>query len=262
MAADLERLIVDAGPETIAGFLAEPVTGGGGCVVPPPTYHAEIQSVLAKYDVPFFADEVITGFCRTGNWFGSQTMGIDPSAMTLGKALSSAYQPIAALVVSGEIYQGMEKASDEVGSFAHGATYSGHPVASAVALKAIELMEQRDTLGHVQSVMPAFERRLRALEEHPLVGDVRVCGLMGAVELIADKKTKRMFDPVGSVALALFAAAQRHGLIVRSSPSGDTIAFCPPLIISDAEIGGMFDRFELALADVEAEVSSQRAAQA
>jgi 4-aminobutyrate---pyruvate transaminase len=258
MADELERLILEEGAETIAGFIAEPVTGGGGVIVPPATYYDEIQAVLARYDIPFFSDEVITGFCRTGNWFGTQTFGISAQTMTLGKGLSSAYQPIAALVVSGEIYEGMEAASDQVGVFAHGATYSGHPVAAAVALRCIQLMEERKLLHHVRSVMPAFERRLRAMADHPLVGDVRVCGLMGAVELVADKSTRRMFDPVGSVAAAVFGAAQRHGLIVRTSPSGDTLAFCPPLVVTEAEIDEMFDRFERALAEVEADVAALR----
>jgi 4-aminobutyrate---pyruvate transaminase len=258
MAHDLEQLILEAGAETIAGFIAEPVTGGGGVIVPPDGYYAAIQEVLARYDIPFFSDEVITGFCRTGNWFGSQTFGIHPRSMTLGKGLSSAYQPIAALVLSGDIYDGMERGSDQVGSFAHGATYSGHPVASAVALRCVQLMEERNVLDHVRSVMPVFERRLRAFADHPLVGDIRVCGLMGAVELVADKATRRMFDPVGSVATALFGAAQSRGLIVRPSPSGDTIAFCPPLVITEEEIDELFDRFELALADVEADVAAVR----
>jgi 4-aminobutyrate--pyruvate transaminase len=256
MASELERLIIEQGPETIAGFVAEPVTGGGGVIVPPDGYYDEIQSVLARYDVPFFADEVITGFCRTGNWFGSETFGIRPQSMTLGKGLSSAYQPIAALVLSGDIYDGMEAASDQVGVFAHGATYSGHPVASAVALRSIQLMEERKIVDHVRSVMPVFEQRLRSFTDHRLVGDVRVCGLMGALELVADKPTRRMFDPVGSVAGAVFGAAQRHGLIVRTSPSGDTIAFCPPLVITEEEINELFDRFERALADVEADVGA------
>ena len=182
-------LIQAEGPETVAGFLAEPVTGGGGVVVPPPGYYDAMQRVLDSYGIPFFADEVVTGFCRTGSWFGCETFGIRPQTMSLGKGLSSAYQPIAALVVSSDIYEGLEKGSDNVGTFAHGATYSGHPVAAAVALRCVQLMEERDVLGHVRQVMPTFERRLRTLGDHPLVGDVRVCGLMGAVEFVADKAT-------------------------------------------------------------------------
>jgi 4-aminobutyrate---pyruvate transaminase len=249
LATELDDLIGREGPETIAGFIAEPVTGGGGVVVPPAGYYDAIQSVLDRHRVPFFADEVITGFGRTGNWFGCDTFGIRPEAMSLGKGLSASYQPIAALVLSGDLYEGVELGSDQVGSFAHGATYSGHPVAAAVALRAVQLMEERDLVGHVRDVAPVFERRLRALADHPLVGDIRACGLMGAVELVADKHTRRMFDPVGSMAGAVQGAAQRRGLIIRVSPCGDTLAFSPPLIITAAEIDEVFDRFELALGD-------------
>ena len=244
---ELESLIVAEGPETIAGFLAEPVAGAGGVIIPPPGYHDGVQHVLARYDIPFCADEVITGFCRTGEWFGTQAVGIQPSTMSLGKGLSSAYQPIAALVLSGDLYEGLEKGSDNVGTFAHGATYSGHPVAAAVALRCVQLMEERDIVGHVRSVAPTFERRLRALADHPLVGEVRVIGLMGAVEFVADKATRRGFDPPGRVALAVANAALSHGLIVRNTSVADTICFSPPLVITEPEINELFDRFTAAL---------------
>ncbi|HUR50296.1 MAG TPA: aminotransferase [Acidimicrobiales bacterium] len=255
MADELDELIQREGPETIAGFLAEPVTGGGGVIVPPPNYYAAVQEVLTRYEVPFFADEVITGFGRTGNWFGVQTFGLEADTMTLGKGLSSAYQPIAALVISGDIYEGIEKGSNEVGKFAHGATYSGHPVASAVALRTIELMEERDIIGHVQAVMPRFEARLRALADHPLIGDVRVCGLMGAVELVADKSTRERFDPARGVSEKVHRAAQARGVIVRHIAIAESIGFSPPLVIDDAEIDELFDRFALALDDAEAQLS-------
>ena len=254
MADELDELIQREGPETIAGFIAEPVTGGGGVVVPPSSYYPAVQEVLGRYGIPFFVDEVINGFGRTGSWFGAQTFGIDADTMTLGKGLSSAYQPIAALVVSADIYEGLEKGSDEVGSFAHGATYSGHPVAAAVALRTIELMQERDLVGHVQSVMPRFEARLRAFADHPLVGDVRVAGLMGAVELVTDKATKGRFDPVGKAAAVVQNAAQARGLIVRGIGVAESVGFAPPLVITDEEIDELFDRFALALDDAAAEL--------
>jgi 4-aminobutyrate--pyruvate transaminase len=257
MADELDELIQQQGPATIAGFLAEPVTGGGGVIVPPPTYYPAVQEVLRRYDIPFFVDEVINGFGRTGEMFGAQTFGIDADTMSLGKGLSSAYQPIAALVVSADIYEGMEKGSDDVGSFAHGATYSGHPVAAAVALRTIELMEERDVIGHVQSVMPRFEARLRALADHPLVGDVRVKGLMGAVELVTDKATKGKFDPVGKAAAVVQDAAQARGVIVRGIGVAESIGFSPPLIITESEIDELFDRFELGLDDAAATLLSR-----
>jgi 4-aminobutyrate--pyruvate transaminase len=257
MADELDELIQQQGPETIAGFLAEPVTGGGGVIVPPPSYYPAVQEVLRRYDVPFFVDEVINGFGRTGSMFGAQTFGLDADTMSLGKGLSSAYQPIAALVVSADIYEGMEKGSDEVGTFAHGSTYSGHPVAAAVALRTIELMEERDVIGHVRSVMPRFEARLRALGDHPLVGDVRVKGLMGAVELVSDKATKGRFDPIGKAAGVVQAAAQGRGVIVRGIAVAESIGFSPPLIITESEIDELFDRFALALDDAAATLLSR-----
>jgi 4-aminobutyrate--pyruvate transaminase len=254
MANELDELIQREGPDTVAGMIAEPVTGGGGVIVPPESYYAAVCGVLDRYGIPFFADEVITGFGRTGNWFGVQSLGIDADTMTLGKGLSAAYQPIAALVVSADIYEGIEKGSDEVGTFAHGATYSGHPVAAAVALRTIELIEERDIIGHVKAVAPQFETRLRALAGHPLIGDVRAIGLMGALELVRDKATKQRFEPVGRAAAVVQAAAQERGVIVRAMGVADSIGFAPPLIINEAEIDEMFDRFALGLDDAAAEL--------
>lgn len=254
LASNLEGLISREGPDTVAGFLAEPATGGGGVVVPPPTYYDEVQRVLERHDVMFFADEVITGFCRTGNMFGVETFGIRPDTMALAKGLSSAYQPIAALVVSNEIYEGMEAGSDSVGSFLHGATHSGHPVAAAVALRCIELIEERDLLSHVRRVAPRFAQRLGAFGDHPLVGDVRGVGLMGAIEFVADKVARRSFEPVGSFAQAVRARAEELGVIVRAAPVGDTIVFSPPLIINEEEIDELFDRFGRAVDEVTGEL--------
>jgi 4-aminobutyrate--pyruvate transaminase len=249
MAANLEALILTEGPDTVAAFIAEPVTGAGGVIVPPPGYYAAIQAVLAKYDVLFLADEVITGFGRTGNMFGCETCGIKPDTMTLAKGLSSAYQPIAALVLSDEIYRGLELGSDQLGAFAHGTTYSGHPVAAAVALRTIQIMERRDILGHVRTVSRRFASRLAGFRDHPLVGEVRVAGLMAAVELVADKTTRRCFDEAGTVARRVRDRAEELGVIARQIPAGDSIAFSPPLIITEAEIDEMFDRFGRALDD-------------
>ena len=254
LADELDELIQREGPDTIAGFLAEPVPGAGGVIVPPPGYYDAVQAVLRRYAIPFFDDEVINGFGRTGSWFGAQTFGIDADTMTLGKALSSAYQPISALVVSGDIYDGIEKGSDEVGTFAHGSTYAGHPVAAAVALRTIELMQERDLVGHVRAVSPRFQQRLRSLADHPLVGDVRGVGLMGAVELVTDKPTKGRFDPVGAGAATVAQAAQARGVIVRNIAVAESVAFSPPLVINEAEIDELFDRFALALDDAEAQL--------
>lgn len=251
LAGELEETILAEGPDTVAAFIAEPITGAGGVVIPPAGYYAKIQEVLKRYDVLFLADEVITGFHRTGELWGCQTMGIQPDTMSMAKGLTSAYQPLSAVALSGEIYQGIEKGSAEIGFFAHGTTYAGHPVGCAVALKVLDLIEERDIGGHVAQVSRTFEKRLAALLDHPLVGEVRSRGLMGAVEFVADKQTRRGMQPVGAFARQVCARAEEHyQLICRPMPGSDTCAFSPPLIISEEEIDEMFDRFGKALADV------------
>jgi 4-aminobutyrate---pyruvate transaminase len=250
LANNLEEMIVSEGPETVAAFIAEPVMGAGGVVVPPAGYFEKIQAVLAKHDVLFLDDEVICGFGRTGNPFGCQTYGIKPDTITMAKALSSAYLPISAVAINNEIYEGVMEESNRIGVFAHGFTYSGHPVASAVALKNLELMEERDVMGHAARVSPVFQSRLNALSDHPLVGEARGVGLVGAVELIADKSAKRNFQPGQGVGAYLSDRATDHGLIIRAM--GDNIGLCPPLIITDAQINEMFDRLATALDETEA----------
>ncbi len=247
LAENLEKMILDEGPDTVAAFVFEPVMGGGGCVPPPATYFEKIQAVLKKYDVLVMADEVITGFGRTGNMFGCDTYNIKPDIMTLAKALSSSYLPISALMVTEEIYSVVRDHSEKIGFFGHAFTTTGHPVAVAVANRAQQLMEERDIVGHVRRVSPAFQNGLRAFADHPLVGNVRGVGLMGAVELVADKASKRSFDPSFKVKDFLRHRAQEHGLIVRAVLQGDTLAFSPPLIITEAEIGEMMKRFGQAL---------------
>lgn len=253
LAAELEETIQREGPETVMAFIAEPVTGGGGVVLPPRTYYEKVQAVLKKYDVMFLADEVINGFGRTGNFFGCETFGISPATMSLAKGLTSAYQPLAALVVPPEVYRGMEMASDRVGSLAHGTTYAGNPVATAVGVKVLDLMAERDIIGHVRRVAPHFKARLDRLLAHPLVGHVRAVGLMGAVEFVADKAAKKLFAPEGSFAAKVRARGEDFGVITRGAPVGDVIAFSPPLIITEAEIDEAFDRFGAALDAVTAE---------
>ncbi len=250
LADNLERLIQNEGPDTVAGFIAEPVMGAGGVIIPPPTYFEKIQAVLRRYDVLMLADEVICGFGRTGNMWGCETFGIEPDTVTVAKALSSAYLPISALMVSQEIFDAMVAESEKIGIFAHGFTYSGHPACAAVAARTIELMEERQIVQHVRSVAPRFRERLTALADHPLVGDARAVGLIGGVELVADRESKRSFGAGQGVGAYVAERAEAHGLIVR--PLLDTIAFCPPLIITESEIDEMFDRFARALDDAEA----------
>lgn len=261
LAGKLEILIAREGADTIAAFIAEPVTGAGGVIIPPSSYYPAIQDVLNRHDISFIADEVITGFGRTGSMFGSETLNIRPDAMTLAKGLTSAYQPLAAIVIPDRIYQGLKTGSDATagGFFVHGATYSGHPVGCAVALKVLEIFEKRQLLTHIQSVADTFSRRIHAFGDHPFVGHTRAIGLMGAVELVIDKDMGGQAVPaVGLGKLVKEIAENRYGLIYRSS--GHICAFSPPLIISDAEIHELFDRFGKALADAIAVASKEQLA--
>lgn len=246
MAEDLERLIQEEGPETIAAFFAEPVMGAGGVIVPPKTYFEKVQAILKKYDILFVADEVICGFGRTGKMFGTETFGLEPDVMTMAKALSSAYLPISAVMVNEKVYQGIRGETGKIGSFGHGYTYSAHPVAAAVANETLAIYAERDILSHVGAVAPRMQERLRRLGDNPLVGEARGIGLIGAVELVADKKTKANFDPALTVGAKVANTAQENGVILRAM-AGDIIAFSPPLIITEAEIDEMMDRFEAAL---------------
>src|SRR3984885_13597060 len=199
MAENLDALIEREGPDTVAAFIAEPVQGSGGVVVPPRGYFAKIQEVLRKHDVLFIADEVICGFGRTGNMFGCETYGIAPDIMTVAKSLSSAYLPISATIIKETLYQGLASNSEKLASFTHGFTYSGHPVCAAVALETLKIYEERDLIGHVRAIAPRFQAGLRRLLDHPLVGDVRGVGLMAGVELVRDKATKQPFDAKAGV---------------------------------------------------------------
>ncbi|MBP2313419.1 aspartate aminotransferase family protein [Azospirillum soli] len=245
LAESLEKFILAEGPDTIAAMFAEPVMGAGGVIVPPATYFAKIQAVLKKYDILLVADEVICGFGRTGNFWGSQTFGIQPDILTCAKQLSSGYLPISAVLVSDAVYRACVDESRKIGTFGHGYTYSAHPVAAAVAIETLKIYEERDIVGHVRSVTPLFQRRLKALADHPLVGEARGVGLIGAIELVADKAAKTPFDPVGRAGAMVSALAQENGLITRAM--GDSLALCPPLIIDEADINAMFDRLTKSL---------------
>lgn len=246
MAANLEKLIIDEGPETIAAMIAEPIQGAGGVILPPKGYFPAIAKVLAKYDIALIDDEVITGFGRTANWFGAETYDMRPDSMTVAKALSSAYLPISAVVLSPELCSVVEEESGKIGTFGHGFTYSGHPVAAAVALKTIEIYQSRHVMDHVRMVAPHFQKKLSALADHPLVGDASGVGLIGGLEIVTDKTTKASFDPAKAAAATIAKFAENEGVIVRPL-MGDRIAICPPLIIEVTEIDELFDRFTRAL---------------
>lgn len=247
LADSLEQRILTEDPETIAAMIGEPVMGAGGVILPPATYWEKIQQVLKKYDVLLIADEVICGFGRTGRMWGSETYGLQPDILVCAKALTSGYVPLAAILISDAIYQGMVRESEKIGVFAHGFTYSGHPVPSAVALETLRIYEETDILAHVERVAPRMQNALRELADHPLVGEARGIGLIGGVELVANKETKAPFDPNRGAGAYLVKHAQAHGLIVRAM--GDVIGICPPLIIREDEIDVLFERLGLALDD-------------
>ena len=241
--ADLEALIDREGADTIAAFFAEPVQGAGGVIVPPASYFPKLQAVLRKHGILLVADEVITGFGRTGSLFGCDTFGIRPDLMTVAKALSSAYMPISATLVSREVYEGVLEGSRRNGAFAHGVTYAGHPVAAAVAVEALRIYEERDIVGHVRRVAPRFQARLEALRAHPMVAHHRGLGLIGALELVVDRQARTTPDAAALAYLTnvLFA----EGVIAR--PIRGALAFSPPLIITEAQVDELFDKVGRAL---------------
>jgi len=246
-AEELEALIQAEGPETIAAFFAEPVMGAGGVIVPPRTYFEKIQTVLRRHDILFVADEVICGFGRTGNTWGSQTFGLEPDMITTAKQMSSGYIPISALMINEKVYGPVRENAGCIGILGHGYTYGGHPVSCAVALEALAIYEERDVFGHAASVGPHLQARLRTLADHPLVGEVRGVGLIAGVEISRDKAARQPFDPSQGAGLAMSRFLHQHGVITRVI--GDTVAFAPPLIITVAEIDAMVDRVAAALDD-------------
>ena len=259
LAANLEGLILREGPDTVAAFFAEPVMGAGGVIVPPATYFDRIQPILKKYEILFVVDEVICGFGRTGNMFGAQTFDLRPDIMTLAKALSAGYQPISASLVTNQLYETLLAQSDKLGIFGHGYTYSGHPVPVAVALETLKIYEERDIVAQVRRLGPRLQAGIRSYADHPLIGEARGIGLIGAVEVVRDKATKQSFDPKAGVAAYLVRRAQHHGAILRNMP-GDIVAFSPPLIISESEIDEMLSCFGKALDDTWAMVKEKQLA--
>ncbi|MEZ5792437.1 MAG: aminotransferase [Nitratireductor sp.] len=247
LVASLEAMIEREGPETIAAFIAEPVMGAGGVILPPRGYFEAIRPILRQHDILMIADEVITGFCRTGNWWGSTTLNVEPDTISAAKQLTSAYAPLGAVMVPQKMMDAFEAQSAKLGTFGHGYTYGGHPLGCALGVKAIEIYQRRNILEHVRSLIPQFERRLKALGDHPMVGETRSCGLVGALEMVSSKQTRKPFDPKKAVGPTVVRMIQEHGLILRAI--GDSIALCPPMIITEDELDTLFDRLELGLKD-------------
>ena len=245
LADQLEARILEEGPESIAAFIAEPVMGVGGVILPPKSYFPKVQAVLRRHDILFIADEVICGFGRTGNMFGSTTFDIEPDILTFAKGISSAYFPISAAVISEAIHKVLEEESARNGMFSHGFTYSGHPVGAAVALEAVRICEERDIPGHVREVGSNFLAGLRDLAAHPFVSDVRGIGLMAAIDLDASDVHGDQLGPRAKLGDLLVDLAQQHGLLLRAV--GDTVVMAPPLVISDAEVSELLYKLSGAL---------------
>ncbi len=243
---NLEAMIVNEGPETIAAFWAEPVMGAGGVIVPPPGYYAKVQALCAKYDILFVVDEVICGFGRLGHMFGSQAFDLKPDIMIVAKALSAGYQPIAAVLVNERVFAALSDEAGRLGVFGHGFTYSGHPVPVAVALETLKIYEEREIVAHVRDVAPRFQEGLRRLARYPFVGEVRGMGLIAGIEIVKDKATREAFEPHLRAALAVEANCFEEGLVVRAV--GDTVAVSPPLVITAEQVADLLARLDRGLA--------------
>jgi len=230
-AGELEAKINELGKDNVAAFIAEPVQGAGGVIVPPSTYWPEIQRICDAYDVLLIADEVICGFGRTGKWFGSETFDIRPDIMTIAKGLSSGYMPISGSVVSDRI---AEEFAQKGGDFFHGYTYSGHPVAAAVALENLRIMEEEKIVDHAAAISPYFAEKWSTLGDHPLVGEVRLCGLLGAIQMRPDANSRAPFAQPGAVGKVFKDIAPENGVMLRAVK--DSIACSPPLVITNAEV--------------------------
>lgn len=251
LAAELEQLILDEEPETVAAFIAEPIQAAGGVIVPPAMYFPAIQEVLRRYDVLMIADEVVCGFGRTGEMFGSQVFGIEPDLITVAKGITSAYIPLSACIVSEKVWDVLSTGSDTYGVFQHGYTYSAHPLAAAAAMTNLDIIERDGLVQQAKARGDYLGERLRAtFADHPLVGEVRGYGLLGAVEFVAAKEPLTPSEPLGSVSAAVIKRSRELGVISRALPSSDSISFSPPFVVTEPEIDQMVAMTRQALDDV------------
>ncbi|GGH54384.1 aminotransferase class III-fold pyridoxal phosphate-dependent enzyme [Frigidibacter albus] len=243
--AELEAVIELEGADTIAAFIGEPLMGAGGVMVPPTGYWPGVEAICRKHDILMVSDEVINGFGRTGGRFGCETYGFTPDIMTVSKQITSSYMPLAAVLFTEEIYDAIADNSHKIGTFGHGYTASGHPVATAVALENIAILEERDLMGAANRLGPRLQAGLRQYADHPLVGEVRGAGLIAGIELVADKATRAPFTPIGRVGAQAAIFGHAEGLIFRAV--GDTLALCPPLIVTEADIDEIVEKMGRAL---------------
>lgn len=253
--AELEAVIAREGAETIAAFIGEPVMGAGGVIVPPEGYWPGVAEICRRNDILLVADEVICGFGRLATPFGAERMGFKPDIMSVSKQITSSYMPLAAVLFSDAVYQAVADNSHRLGAFAHGFTASGHPVATAVGLENLKIIEERDLVGQAARLEPGFQAGVRALASKPLVGEARGIGLLAAVELVADKATRAKFQKPGQVGQIANGFAHEEGLILRAI--GDTLALCPPLIATEADLARIVEILGVVLDRTAAAVAEQ-----
>jgi L-2,4-diaminobutyrate transaminase len=251
LAAELEQLILEEGPETVAAFIAEPIQAAGGVIVPPAGYFPAIQEVLRRYDVLMIADEVVCGFGRTGQSFGSSVFGIEPDLMTVAKGITSAYLPLSACLVSSPVWEVIASGSETYGVFSHGYTYSAHPLAAAAAMTNLDIIERDGLMQQAKDRGDHLAARLAAeFGGHPLVADVRGYGLLGAVEFAPSTRPLTRFDPVGSFSAAVVKRSRELGVITRALPACDTVSFSPPFVVTEDELDAMTAGIRQAVDDV------------
>lgn len=244
LVSDLEKLIIAEGPETIGAFIAEPIMAGGGVLIPPLGYFEKIQEILTKYEILFIADEVVTGFGRTGEMFGTQAFNLNPDLITLAKGITSGYVPLSACLISEKIWQTLVTGSASAGAYGHGYTYSGHPLAMKAAMVNLDIIQRDNLLSNVAARGNQLLTELKAaLEQHEFVGDIRGYGLLSAVEFVKKSSLLTPFDLKFRVAARIARRAFENGLIVRPLSESSTIAFSPTFVVTDSEIGAMVEKF-------------------
>jgi L-2,4-diaminobutyrate transaminase len=259
-ARELEELILREDPDTIGGFIGEPVLGTGGLVPPPAGYWTAVQAVLRKYEILLIADEVITGFGRTGRMFGSELYEMEPDLITVAKGITSAYAPLSASIISQRVFNVIEAGSETAGIFPHGYTYTGHPISMAAANANLDIVEREDLAGNAREVGAYMLSLLHeAFDGLPITGEVRGVGLMLAVDFVADPKTKRRFDPAQKVAYRIANAARERGVITRAMPQSEAVGFAPPLILTRADAAEIVDRVASATRQVVDELTREAA---
>lgn len=254
-AAELERMIQEEGPETVAAFIGEPVLGTGGLIPPPEGYWEAIQAVLARYEILLIADEVVTGFGRIGAHFGSLHYGIKPDLITVAKGLTSAYAPLSGVIVGNKVWEVLEQGSEQLGPIGHGYTYSAHPLGAAAGLANLNILMRENLAANARDTGAYFQQQMQqTFGDHPLVGEVRGVGLLAALEFAANKATKQAFDPSLKVGPRISAACLQQHLIARAMPHGDILGYAPPLVVTREQIDDIVERTRKAVDQVRDEL--------